>query len=203
MFRGALISEAELGLLRCIDNVVRLGHVRRIERDRIVLDEGSVPTGETVHVHCAASGLARPVLRPIFEPGRVTVQPSLRGLACYQFATLGVIEATVDSEDQKNQLCPPMHTGTPTPTTGQPSWRPFRTIGPALPTRARRWMKNTRLNPLSGIALHGDDPVVIEAGERIKRFGAAAASNLVRFLRAKYRLLVIVLLVLFVICRFV
>jgi hypothetical protein len=40
MFRGAVISEAELGLLRRIEDVVRLDHVRRIGRDEIVLDEG-------------------------------------------------------------------------------------------------------------------------------------------------------------------
>ena len=44
MFRGAVVSEAELALLRRIEDVVRLGHVRRIERDEIVLDEGRVPT---------------------------------------------------------------------------------------------------------------------------------------------------------------
>lgn len=75
MFRGAVISEVELGLLRQIEDVVRLGHVRSIERDEIVLDEGRVPTNEgTVHVHCASRGLPRPPLRPIFEPGRVTVK---------------------------------------------------------------------------------------------------------------------------------
>jgi len=180
MFRGALISEAELALLRRIDDVVRLGHVRRIERDRIVLDEGHVPTSETtLHVHCAASGLARPVLRPIFEPGRVTVQPHFVAFACFQFATLGVVEATVDSDDQKNQLCPPMHHWD----ANTDFWSTFLATILNTPARAahpalKRWMQATRLNPLSGLALHGDDPVVVEAGERIKRFSAAATGNL-------------------------
>lgn len=40
-----------------------------------------VPTSpDTVHVHCASRGLARPPLRPIFEPGRVTVQPFVWGI---------------------------------------------------------------------------------------------------------------------------
>lgn len=109
MFRGAVISESELALLRQVRDVVRMGHVRRIERDAIVLDEGRVPTSaDTVHVHCASRGLARPALRPIFEPGKVTVQPFLWGFACYQFATLGVIEATVESDAEKNRLCPPI-----------------------------------------------------------------------------------------------
>jgi hypothetical protein len=184
MFRGALVSEAELGLLRRIENVVRLGHVRRIERDRIVLDEGCVPTGDTtLHVHCAAAGLARPALRPIFEPGRVTVQPHLLAFACYQFAMLGVVEATVDSDEEKNRLCPPIHHWD----TITDYWSSFlatlantqaRAAHPAL----KSWAQTSRLNPLSEIALHANDPSVVDAGERIKRFGATAAGNLGKLL---------------------
>jgi hypothetical protein len=184
MFRGAVISEAELGLLRGIEDVVRLGHVRRIERDRIVLDEGSVPTSETtLHVHCAASGLARPALRPIFEPERVTVQLHFYGFACFQFAMLGVVEATVDGDDEKNRLCPPLH-----PWDANSDYlsvflatianAPARAAHPAL----KNWLQATRLNPLSGLARHRDDPIVIDAGVRIKRFGAAAADNLSKLL---------------------
>ena len=46
------------------------------------------------------------------------------------------------------------------------------------------WPKDTRLNPLGGIALYRDAPSVIAARERIKRFGAAAVSNLVKLLGA-------------------
>ena len=189
MFRGALISEAELRLLRRIEDVLRLGHVRSIERDQIVLDEGSVPTSEgTVHVHCAARGLARPPLRPIFEPGRVTIQPFIWGFACFQFAMLGVIEATVESDEEKNRLCPPINYWEANADylsaflAGLANER-ARAAYPALAS----WAKDTRLNPLSGIELYSHDPNVIDARERIKRFGAAAASNLVKLLRGSHR----------------
>ena len=55
MLHGAILSEVELALLRQIADVV--------------------------HVHCAAVGLAHPPLRPIFEPGRLTVQPTMWGFA--------------------------------------------------------------------------------------------------------------------------
>ncbi|MBZ0234550.1 MAG: NAD(P)-binding protein [Deltaproteobacteria bacterium] len=181
MFRGAIVSEAELDLLRTIEDVVRMGHVRAIERDHIVLDEGSVPTDErTVHVHCAARGLARPASRPIFAPGRVTVQPFFFGFACHQFAMLGAIEALVGGDDDdKNRLCPPI-----------PYWHENADFARAflatlVGDRARAahpalgaWMKRSRLNPTSGIAAHRDDPRVTEARERIKRHGGAAAANL-------------------------
>ncbi len=186
MFRGATISEAELGLLRRIEDVVRLGYVQRIERGEIVLDEGRVPTSEgALHVHCASRGLARPPLRPIFEPGRVTVQPFRWGFACYQFAMLGVVEATVESDEEKNRLCPPIayedvNTDYLSAFLATLANERARAAHPALAS----WAKDTRLNPLGGIALYRDASNVIEARERIKRFGAAAASNLVKLLEA-------------------
>ncbi|WHZ11620.1 MAG: hypothetical protein OJF60_002059 [Burkholderiaceae bacterium] len=186
MFRGAVISEAEVALLRQIQDVVRLGYVRRIERNEIVLDEGRVPTSEqTVHVHCASRGLRRRSLRPIFEDGRVTVQPFLWSFACYQFAMLGVVEATVESDEEKNRLCPPIAYWD----TNRDYLSAFLAGLANLQAQAAYpalagWAKATRLNPLGGIDLYRDAPTVIGARERIKRFGAAAAGNLVKLLRA-------------------
>lgn len=185
MFRGAVISESELALLRRIEDVVRLGHVRRIERDEIVLDEGRVPTSDrAVHVHCAAKGLTRPALRPIFEPGRVTVQPFLWGFACYQFAMLGVVEATLQSDEEKNRLCRPISYWDANADylaaflAGLANER-ARAAHPVL----AGWARETRLNPLAGLALHRDAPAVVDARERIKRWGGGAASNLMKLLQ--------------------
>jgi hypothetical protein len=186
MFRGALISESELELLRRIEDVVRLGHVRRIERDAIILDEGRVPTSEaTVHVHCAARGLARRPLRPIFEPGRVTPQPIFWSFACYQFALLGVVEATLESDEQKNRLCPPMahwNEGADYPAAFLATLANSRARA-AYPAVAA-WAKTTRLNPLGGLAAFRDDPGVKESQDRVTRFGAAAAGNLAKLVGA-------------------
>ncbi len=189
MFRGAIISESELRLLRQVEDVVRLGHVRAIERDAIVLDQGRVPTDDrTVHVHCAAHGLARLPRRPIFEPGKVTVQPLFYGFACWQFAQLGVVEATGGTDEEKNRLCAPitywdesvdfLSTFLSTLVGGR-----VRDAHPAIAA----FNKVSRLNPLSGLAAHKDDPRVIDARERIKRFGAAAAANLQKLLAAPGR----------------
>jgi hypothetical protein len=186
MFHGALISEAELELLRRMADVVRLGHVRRIERDQIVLDQGRVPTDEgTLHVHCAARGLARPPLRPIFEAGRVTVQPLFWGFACYQFAMLGVVEATVASDEEKNRLCPPIaywdaNTDYLSAFLAVLVNERARAAHPAV----ANWARETRLNPFGAIAHYRDDPSVMAARERIKRSAMAAAGNLVQLLKA-------------------
>jgi hypothetical protein len=182
MFRGAVISEGELRLLRRIEDVVRLGRVRRIETDQLLLDGGRVPTSDrTVHVHCAARGLSRPPLRPIFEPGRVTIQPFQWGFVSFQFALLGVIEATIESDAEKNRLCPPVAywdvdtdylTAFRATLVNQQTWASNPTL--------TGWARATRLNPMTGIDLHRDDPVVTDARERIRSFAAAAVSNLAK-----------------------
>jgi hypothetical protein len=186
MCRGAVISQAELMLLRQIEDVVRLGHVRRIERDEIVLDEGSVPTSEgTLHVHCASSGLARRPIRPIYEPERVTIQPFQWGFACYQIATLGVVEATVASDDEKNRLCPPImywdaNADYPSAFLATLTNQRARDQHPSLAS----WAAATRLNPLGALPLHHGDPLVIEARARIKGCALAATSNIAKLLGA-------------------
>ena len=185
MSHGAMVSETELALLRQIGDVVRRGHVRCIERDRIVFDGGSVSTSPgTLHVHCAAVGLARPALRPIFEADRVTLQPLFWSFACYPAALLGVIEATNADTAEKNRLCPPMH-----------YWdapRDYLSSYLALMAhdRARAahpavvaWAKSTRLNPMSGLGAHRDHPLVVQTWADLKQYGGAAAGNLVKLLQ--------------------
>ncbi len=180
MCHGAIVSEAELSLLRQIEDVVRLGHVKRVERDRIVLDKGTVSTDEnTVHVHCAALGLARRAVRRIFEADRVTVQPCFWGFASYQFALLGVVEAMVERDEDKNRLCLPI-TYWDTKEDYLSAYlaammgEQARAACPAVAA----WAKSTRLNPLGAVGAYRDDPRVVEARERIKRFAGAAAGNL-------------------------
>ena len=186
MLHGAIVSEAELELLRQIDDVVRLGRVRRIEHDRIVLEHGVVPTSQnTLHVHCAAPGLAHPPLRPIFEADRVTVQPCFWGFACFQFALLGVVEAMVESVEEKNRLCPPIvywdkNADYLAAYLALLASERKRAAYPALAA----WAKETRLNPLGSIGRYRDHPTVVEARERIRQFAPEASANLVKLLSA-------------------
>jgi hypothetical protein len=185
MGRGAMVSEAELALLRQIGDVVRRGHVRRIERDRIVFDDGAVPTSEsTLHVHCAAVGLARPALRPIFEAGRVTLQPLFWSFACYPAALLGVVEATIDDNAEKNRLCPPIRYW------DEPRDYLSSYLALLAHERARKphpameaWAKATRLNPMSRLGEHREHPLVARTWGEVKQYGAAAAANLVKLLQ--------------------
>lgn len=97
----------ELEQLRTLENVVRLGHVRRVEQGRLVLDNGTVGIApDALVVHCAASGLKYPPVVPIWGPEAITLQPIRAGFPCFGAALAGYVEASRDDDTEKNRLCP-------------------------------------------------------------------------------------------------
>ena len=57
MYRCATVTRAELEQLRRITDVVRMGHLRRIEPGKLVLDGGDVAMdGSALYVDCTADG---------------------------------------------------------------------------------------------------------------------------------------------------
>ncbi len=108
MAKTPTLATWELDLLRTIENVVRLGHVRRVAAGRIDLEDGSVDIArDAVVVHCSASGLQYPPLVPIWGPAAITVQPIRAGFPCLGAALAGYVEATRADDAEKNRLCPP------------------------------------------------------------------------------------------------
>ena len=108
MFRGTMLSARELEAVRQIEDVVRLGHVRRVEADRIVLEQGEVETGpDVLHVDCTALGLRHAPATPIFEPDRIVLQQVRQNSPCFNAALVGFVEAHWDDDADKNRLCPP------------------------------------------------------------------------------------------------
>ncbi len=179
MFKSATIADWELDRLRRIGSVVRLGHVRRIERDRIVLEQGSIPTGPGhLHVHCAADGLRRPPPLPIFGADRITLQPIRTGLVPFNAALVAFVEAHGSDDAEKNRLCPP----NPYPDTALDWAR-----GTLIQMRAdlawsrepdiSQWLERSRLNPMRGLRARFGDPQVQQAS---RRFTEAVRPGLAR-----------------------
>jgi hypothetical protein len=184
MFKLATASAWELEQLRLIRNVVRLGRVRRIERDAIVLDEGTIATSPRhLHVHCAAPGLKLAPGVPMFTPDRITLQPIRAGLIPFNAALVGFVEATHDDTAEKNRLCPP----NPMPDVPL-DWLRGTLVGlqadylwskdPAL----SEWLERARLNPARGIRKRMGDPRVQQAGARYAQNVRPAIANLQQFL---------------------
>jgi hypothetical protein len=108
MAKTPTLAAWELERLRTIDRVVRLGHIKHVDRREIVLDEGVVPLGsDTLVVHCAASGLQYPPLVPIWSPDMIRIQTIRAGFPCFNAALAGYVEATRDDDRERNRLCPP------------------------------------------------------------------------------------------------
>jgi hypothetical protein len=108
MLRGATASVGEVDQLRRVEQVVRLGKVRRIGTDEITLEHGTWPTSPGhLHVHCAASGLSDGPPRAIFADDTITLQAISRVSLSLSAGLTGVVEASGRPTDEKNRLCRP------------------------------------------------------------------------------------------------
>lgn len=109
MYRCAIVSNAELAQLRRVSNVVRMGHVKAIEAQRIVFDEGDVPTStRNIHVNCSADGIPRLPEQPIFQGDCIKVQYVRPCQPTFSAAFIAHVEATLSTDDEKNALCRPI-----------------------------------------------------------------------------------------------
>jgi hypothetical protein len=168
MYRITMLSPSEIDQLRQIDDVVRLGRVRRIEPDRIVLERGETSTGpDVLHVDCTAHGLSSAPATPVFQPGRIVLQQIRQNSPTFNAALIAFVEAHRDEDADKNRLSPP---------------NPYPSSIDDWPGLSRRtwqveqqwlrepdvsgWVAASRLNLLRGLADHAAEPPVRAAIER-------------------------------------
>jgi hypothetical protein len=179
MYKSAILARWELDLLRRIEDVVRLGRVRRLERDRIVLERGTIPTGPRhLHVHCAGDGLRRRPPLPIFAADRIVLQPVRTGLVPFNAALVAFVEAHRDGDAEKNRLCPP----NPYPDTDLDWARTTLIQMQADRAWAREpdisaWLDRSRLNTSRGLRERRGDPQVQQA---LQRFAENVGPGLAR-----------------------
>jgi hypothetical protein len=180
MYRGTMLSAHELAALRQIENVVRLGHVRRIEAGRILLEHGEVPTGpDVLHVDCTALGLRNAPPTPIFQPGRIVLQQARHNSPTFNAALIGFVEAHRDDDADKNRLCPPNPYASSTHDWPRMMRRTWRTEQRWLsePDIAA-WVAGSRLNLLRGLPDQLGEPAVQAALTRYLAHVAAATERL-------------------------
>ena len=164
-FRGATVGAAELEALRSLENVVRLGTVRRLGTDRLVLAGGEVPSqpGEVL-VDCTANGVRDTVKRPLFEPRRVSLEYVTIGITPYSAATVAAVEAMRADDAEKNRLCPPVvFTGRTTDVLGL-AYDGMAGMGArAGEADLGAWNDVCRLNPAAGAMAKAADPDISAA----------------------------------------
>jgi hypothetical protein len=111
IYRGATLSALEVEVLNTIKNVVRKGYVKRIERDRITLDQGTIDgAADDLYVDCTARAFSRRPAIPIFDGNRITLQTVRAGRVSFSAAVIGHVEAGYGDDAVKNDLCTPLPT---------------------------------------------------------------------------------------------
>ncbi|MGE0068274.1 MAG: NAD(P)-binding protein [Solirubrobacterales bacterium] len=177
MAKTPTLGQWELDLLREIERVVRLGHIRAVEPGRIELNEGEVRIdSQAAVIHCAAAGLQYTPLVPIWGKRSITIQPVRAGFPCFAAALIGYVEATRDDDEEKNRICPPSPlSDTPT------DWALMQFLGgrSALAYSAepdiKEWANTVPLNPSR---VPPGTPIVGDLAIATERFSAAAASGI-------------------------
>jgi hypothetical protein len=184
MYKAPTVSVGELEELRRIDDVVRLDRVRRIERDAIVLDQGTVATSPgRLHVHCAAPGLNLAPSVPIFREGCITLQPIRTGLIPFNSALVGFVETTGRGTAEKNRLCPPNRLpdvpldwvrGTLIGVNADYLWSKEPDIAD--------WLDRARLNPSRGLRARLGEPRIQQSMQRFAQNVRPALAKLAQLL---------------------
>lgn len=165
LFRGATISLGELESLRTIRRVVRKGKVRRLDPDRIWLDSDEEPAApDELFIDCTAAGVRPVAPRPVFEPGRVTLEYVSIGLVPWSAATVAAVEARGDDADVKNKLCRPVvFSGSIADVLGLAYAAMSGQVARLQEPDLMAWHERCRLNPARGAADHLDDARVADA----------------------------------------
>jgi hypothetical protein len=105
-YRCCTVSRDELALLRTIGDVVRLGRLRAVERDRIVLDQGTLPADpDTLVVDCSASAIQPLPGLPVFDGDRINLFMVRFCQPLFSAAVIAFVESHVDGDDARNALC--------------------------------------------------------------------------------------------------
>jgi hypothetical protein len=179
MAKAPTLGTWELELLRSIENVVRLGHVRSVTGGRVDLQHGSVPVAaDALVVNCAADGLKNPPLVPIWQPSAITLQPVRAGFPCFGAAIAGYVEATRTDDDAKNALCRPSSYGN-----SLADWARMNVLGlrntAAFSSEpdVRDWANRVALNPSAVSPEHAGSPQLEDAQDRVR---AAVPTGLAR-----------------------
>jgi hypothetical protein len=187
-YRCAVVSQAELAQLRRIEDIVRLGHVRRIEPAQIVLDKGTVPAApDTLYIDCSASAIVMPPALPVFDGDRINLLMVRTCQPLFSAAVIAYLESHVADTAEKNAMCAVV------PSPERPiDWLRMWMVSLANGGRWRQhagltgWLSTCRLNAFA-VYMRGVKPGDTEKIALIQAMGAksgAAAAKLSALLAA-------------------
>ena len=188
-YRCASVSRAELAQLRRVEDIVRLGHVQRIEPTRIVLDRGSLPAEpDTLYIDCSAPALSAATARSVFDGDRINLLMLHTCQPVYSAAQIAWVESHVSAPAEKAALCSvvpvperPEHVLTMWAVTARNAERSQQNAA------LRAWLKQCRLNAMAVFLrdLPADDPRRTSLMQRVSQSAAAARARLPTLMAAE------------------
>lgn len=181
VFRCAIVSQAELAELRRIGDVVRLGHVRRVEPGQLVLERGSVAADpDTLYIDCSARALQPPPALPVFDNGLIRLLMVSWCRPTFSAAVIACVESRLADDAEKNALCVPV------PTPERPTdWLSLWAVTLANTWRwsqhpaVNAWLKQCRLNS-TAIMMRGVAPDDAARFALLRESGAKAGAAAAR-----------------------
>jgi hypothetical protein len=184
MFHYATISSGEVAALATITEVIRMGHVRAIARDRLTLDGGelAMPT-DTLYIDCTASAVEKRPAVPIYQPDRIVCQLVRAPQPAFSAALVAWVEAHGGDDEARNALCATV------PFPDRPEDYPRTVLANLRNEMAwgkdqtlRAWIRSSRLDGFGKIvdAVRPDDAEKMAVLARIRDAAMPAAVNLRR-----------------------
>lgn len=151
-FHGATVSKKELDALRQVKNVIRLGHVIHIDKNRLQLDQGEYQCPEnTLFVDCSATPIDKAIQNvPVFQEKTIVLQTVRSYQPAFSAAFIAHVEVNYDTDGVKNNYCgvvplPDRDTdwlvGLAATMTNQINWSSDKSL--------RQWMTENRLDGFS------------------------------------------------------
>lgn len=188
IMHGPTVSEAEMGRMREVRDVVRMGHVTRIEPGKMTLADGVLTAPEgTLYVDCTARALGHTNTQPIFTEERIGLQMIRLYQPTFSTALLAKIESLDIDIKQKNALAAPVPmTDTVTDWVRSQIVTSMNQVAWGQVPELRDWIKNCRLDGFGRAAREVDreDPEVQALHGQIKALMMPAFQGMQRIAAA-------------------
>ena len=189
MIHFATISEGEVRLLQAITDVETGGRVATLSPNALEFADGRIRALENspLFIDCTASAVERRPVRPVFEPGRITLQMVRLPAPTFSAALAAHLEASREDDEEKNRLCNPAPLcDTPEQWMTSMVWNMMNQFVWSQDRELRKWIADCRLDGFGAMARDADrsDPAVAAVFERIRAASAAAVGNLQRLIAA-------------------
>lgn len=181
-FHAATLTLRELEELRRIQDIVRKGHVTKIEAHQITLTQGMVEAKpDTLYIDCTAFCLPDRPSVPVFQPGKIVLQMIRYPLIPFSCAKIAFLESLAIEDEERNTFATPIKVAKNLDDF-------FLSMGTELENRAReqqhplllRWLAQSRLDAYTRLAaaVKPEDGETLALLERMQAGFMAAYSNI-------------------------